>query len=150
MWMSFIKKREREREEARGAFCIKCGHICLSLTGCDQHLKGFLIRHAMSHTSQRTQSIPWTVTKRVTPLPSLLSSHSSIYGSRFSHSCVMCQTATGPWSHRKISHCFSNITNLWFFVTCIQMFPHWFIIKNCESKETILFYLYMFLQQTRF
>lgn len=64
------KKREREREQASGVLCIRCGRIYSRLTGCDQHLKGFLIRHSMSHTSQRPQSIPWIVTKRATPLPS--------------------------------------------------------------------------------
>lgn len=73
----------KKRTTARRGLCISCGHIYSRRTGRDQHLKGFLIRNSMSHTSQRPQSIPWIATKRATPLPFLSSSSSSLFGNYF-------------------------------------------------------------------
>lgn len=64
-----FKKKKKKKTTSRRSVLHKCGHICLRRTGYEQHLKGFLIRHRMSHTSQRPQSIPWIITKRATPLP---------------------------------------------------------------------------------
>lgn len=107
----FLKRKTSARDRLRGVFCITCGHICLRHTGCDQHLKGFLIRHRMSHTSQRPQSIPRIVTKRATPLPSLFSSHFSIYGSHFliHVKCVRQAVliAADPLCYKETFHCLS-------------------------------------------